>query len=312
MLFDVYDPGFLTRLRILQIRRKNQLENLRRLRDEDEGGILFLRNSLGPIRFAQVSEKLLKSLRSLVYDRGAMIDKLKKFAKLNGSIEIAGLEPFFWLRPRQFPPPSDELMQLVSARDVLDFVKAARSLLSESKLEDFLELQAAIMKGGNEGIDWLAEQINSVRITHMSELNVLGELFRELDEFSKADVLRKLKCHPYVRAALLRRPVRAVVLDGSNIARLRGRLSDIGFVLERLANFDEFYYPYYLVFDKNIRHIFNEDSDWFYAERTYFHSPADELIISIAIEKNAVVISNDRFEEWNRKIDRVDLRRLFE
>jgi hypothetical protein len=308
----VYDPSFLTRLRILQIRRKNQLERLRRFRDEDEAGILFLRNSLGPIRFAQVSEKLLKSLRSLVYDRGAMIDKLKRFAMVNDSIEIAGLEPFFWLRPRQFPPPSDELMQLVSARDVLDFVKAARSLLSESRLEDFLELQAAIMKGGNEALDWFVEQINSVRITLTNELDVLTELFRELDEFSKVDVLRKLKCHPYIRAALLRRPVRAVVLDGSNIARLRGRLSDIGFVLERLANFDEFYYPYYLVFDKNIRHIFNEDSEWFYAERTYFHSPADELIISIAIEKNAVIVSNDRFEEWNCKIDRVDLRRLFE
>jgi len=309
---NVYDPGFLTRLRVLQIKRKNQLEYLRRLRDEDGAGILFLQNSLGPIRTAQASEKLLKSLRSLVYGSGTMIEKLRKFAKINASIEIAGLEPFFWLRPRQFPPPSYELMELINDRDVLNFVKHARQLLAESKLDDFLELQAALMRGGNEGVGWLVEQINSIRITHMSELETLIELFKELDEFSRADVLSRLKCHAYVRAALLKRPVRAVVLDGSNIARLRGKLSDIDFVLERLANFEEFYYPYYLVFDRNIKHIFAEDSEWFYAERTYFHSPADELIISIALEKNAVVVSNDKFDEWNSEIERLDLRRLFE
>lgn len=311
MRLDVYDPGFLTRLKVLQIKRKNQLEFLRRFRDENPPGILFVQNALGPIKSVNVSEKLLISLRSLIYGSGTIIEKLKRFAKQNNVPEVAGLEPFFWMKPELYPPPSEEMLSVVKEKDVVSFVRNSRKLLAESSLEDFLELQAALMKGGNEGIRWFIEQINSVRVERVSEVEVFAELLRELDEISKAEVLSKIRCHPYVTAALVRKPSRAVVLDGSNIARLRGKLSDIDFVLERLANFEEFYYPYYLVFDNNIRHIFSEESKWFYADRTYFHSPADELIISIALEKNAIVVSNDRFEDWNCRIDRIDLGRLF-
>ncbi|WP_041076797.1 hypothetical protein [Thermotoga caldifontis] len=312
MRFDVYDPAFLTRLKILQTRRQNQVQYLRRLETDEGAGILFIQNSLGQIRSAQPCHHTLLSLRQLVYGRGTLIERLKRFSRSTNLPEIAGLEPFFWLNPKRYPPPSDELIQLIEDTAVETFVKKARQLLLDSKLEDFLELQAAVMKGGGEGIEWLIEQINSVRVTHIGDVEVLAELFRELDEISRREILSKLRCHPYVRAVLVRKIVRPVVLDGSNIARLRGKLSDIDFVLERLASFEEFYYPYYLVFDRNIRYIFNEDSEWFYAERTYFHSPADELILSIALEKNAIVVSNDRFEEWNSKIDRIDLGRFFQ
>lgn len=297
---------------MLQVKRKRQIEHLRKLRADNQAAISFIEDALGPIKSVEVSEKLLDSLRDLVYGSGTIFERLKRFAKTNGLFETAGLEPFFWLKPKLYPPPSGEMRELIRDDDILNFVKKSRHLLEESKLENFLELQAAIMKGDLEEIDWLAQQVNSIKVTHTSEAEVIVELFQGLDEISKAEFLSRLKCHPYVKAMFTRKPSRPVVLDGSNIARLRGKLSDIDFVLERLATFDEFFYPYYLVFDKNIRHIFHTESEWFYAERTYFHSPADELIISMALEKNAVIVSGDRFEEWKQKIHRIDVRRLFE
>lgn len=312
MLLNVYDPGYLTRLRMLQVKRKHQIDSLCRFKINNQAVISFIKDALGPIKSVEVSERLINSFRDLVYGSGTIVERLKKFAEINSLPEPSGLEPFFWLKPKSYPPPSSEMRELIENDDVLHFVRKARYLLEKSNLEDFLEFQAAIMKSNTEEIDWLAQQVNSVKLTCVSEAEVIVELFKELDEISKVELLSKLKCHPYVKAMFVRKPSRPVVLDGSNIARLRGKLSDIDFILERLATFNEFLYPYYLVFDKNIRHIFQVESEWFHAERTYFHSPADELIISIALEKNAVVVSGDRFEEWNQKIDRIDVRRFFE
>lgn len=312
MRLNIYDPGYLARVKMLQIKRKRQIEYLHKLKTDSQAAISFFRDALGPIRSAKVSERLLGSFRDLVYGPGAIFERLKRFAKINGLFETAGLEPFFWLKPKLYPPPSDEMRELIKEDDVLNFVKKSRQLLEESKLENFLELQAAIMKSDLEEINWLVQQVNMIKVTHTSEVEVIVELFQELDEISKAEFLSRLRCHPYVKTMFTRKSSRSVILDGSNIARLRGKLSDIDFVLERLATFDEFFYPYYLVFDKNIRHIFHAESEWFYAERTYFHSPADELIISMALEKNAVIVSGDRFEEWKQKIDRIDVRRFFE
>jgi hypothetical protein len=101
-----------------------------------------------------------------------------------------------------------------------------------------------------------------------------------------------------------------VVIDGSNILlafELRGP-ERIDTLLELISKLDQTYFPFYLVFDANAKYKFH--TRYFNYKRTYYHSPADELILGLAREVRGVVCSKDKFKDYNMNIRNIwyDLR----
>jgi len=96
-------------------------------------------------------KKILKSLSLEDWD----FNILKVFQ----SNLIGPLKTLFWVKPSLYPPPSTEMIDMTGENDIETFVLKCRQLLKKSGLENFVELQAALMKAENSNIDWLVNEI---------------------------------------------------------------------------------------------------------------------------------------------------------
>jgi len=316
MKLNIYDPDYLLRLEKLQIRRKKILKSLS-LEDWDFNILkVFQSNLIGPLKTIIRIENLFsmqKAVKRLLHGKKPLIMRLEEFSKDFSLPPIAALEWLFWVKPSLYPPPSTEMIDMTGENDIETFVLKCRQLLKKSGLENFVELQAALMKAENSNIDWLVNEINQLTIYNLGDVETFKQLYLDLSYIERSSVIEKLRCHPYIKAILTRRIVCPMILDGSNIVMYRQRIFDIDFILERISQNKEFYYPFLIVFDKNILYFPGfTDSPWYHSPSIILHSPADELIIKLSMQKKAIVISSDRFSEWNPGILRIDPRRFFE
>ncbi len=115
----------------------------------------------------------------------------------------------------------------------------------------------------------------------------------------------ELNVHPYIVSVVFNKKNTPVVVDGSNFL-WKHDLAPTAFeeLFFYFSTHRPVFYPFWVVFDKNVKHIV----PWTYQEalerilkskRVYQHSPADELIISLAREKKAVIMSDDKFKEYD-------------
>ena len=126
----------------------------------------------------------------------------------------------------------------------------------------------------------------------------------ELSETFKKKASSSL--HPYTLSVAMRK-IQPAVVDGSNF--LWKFNLDIRAIENLFLAFSEerpVPFPVWMVFDRNILHtiprVWRKDFERFIENRRVFlHSPADELIISIAREKRATIYSGDRFREYDTK-----------
>ncbi len=257
-------------------------------------------------------ETFKKALIQLVKGKDKLINRLRIFAKILNLPVLAGFEVLFWCRPSEYPPFTAEMHSLISTDDPVEYVRIARRLLKEYSMENFVELQAALMKDDYD-LNELITKISSISIYEYDRIEEYIALVQSLDPITKGEFFSKLRTHEYIRARLVRTPERMVLLDGSNIFMLRKNPGDIDFVLEKLAELDVFYYPFRIIFDRNIVYRADERIQrWLGTKYVMLHSPADELIVKLALEKRAAVVSSDRFSEWNANLLRIDPRRFFE
>ncbi|HOJ87396.1 MAG TPA: hypothetical protein PLP64_00680 [Pseudothermotoga sp.] len=319
MTLNIYDSGYLLRVRKLQIRRNTIVKLFGRIGSWSKEDLdLFASSLLGSVNkvIRTQSPYVVQNHLSKLFDRDLPLIKRLKHLSREFSIPILeSLEFPFWVKPSSYPPATQEMRSLIVADDVISFISNARKVLKDSMLEDFIELQAALMKSDQSDVDWLVREINSITLQNYLQIEPYRELYSALDFVQRTEVVSRLRCHSYIRSALTRKAERGVILDGSNIFMLRGKLSDLEFILEKIATNENFYYPFWVVFDRNIVHLVSEkasDSKWFSSPSVFLHSPADELILRLAKEKNAVVVSSDRFRQWHTTVPRIDPRRLFE
>ncbi len=111
--------------------------------------------------------------------------------------------------------------------------------------------------------------------------------------------------HPYVRSVLFSRSHREVVIDGSNIVYSRQDTPDLARLDDLFVNMAKSrvaLFPFRVVFDRNIAYTiggFQQErlARWLSLPQVETYSPADEKIIRLARQHDAVVITYDRYLE---------------
>ena len=174
-------------------------------------------------------------------------------------------------------------------RGILDFFKGKRKVKqsdsSEIPFKDLLEVAKRTKPW--KLYDDLLEDLRAAA-------GLSNEFKRELS----------LIVHPYISKIVTSRRSTPLVIDGNNFLWKHDLcVKDFDDLFLALSSEKKAFYPVYIVFDRNVEHIVPKSGkslleDILSSKFTYRHSPADELIISLARQKNAVVMSEDRFKEY--------------
>lgn len=290
----MYGSEYVERLKTLTSKRKVILDVLKNRAKLTRGAVeVLVRNLERPERvdLARVNPLLLSMLvENLISGRGTLSEKVLAFESY-GISKFVVYELLFWMQPSKYPFPS------VHVANYGDYLAAMRRELRSKGLDNFLELYALESANKETFLQEVFDKVRAVTPESLEENIWLKEFVHQLTPIDRAELRRAV--NPYVWRVLTAHHFAApVVIDGSNVlmqSELRGpdRIDDL---LERISTLPEVYFPFYIVFDENARYKFN--SRYLNYKRSYHHSPADELIVSLCIEKRAVVCSKDRFREY--------------
>ncbi|WP_233120247.1 hypothetical protein [Thermosipho sp. 1074] len=232
----------------------------------------------------------------LIHGKGSLFKRIKLFEELGiKSNEIA--EILFWANPYKFPFP------MLNEEYTKDFVEKRKKILSKLKLKDFLELYAYETVKEQTFLKDIVFEINEITFFDLKKINWIKDLVRELDPISKEKIKELSKIHPYLLRALFVKPECPVILDGNNIAHwtFPANINNIIDVFDKLSTTKKFYFPFYIVFDRNAKYMF-KNNEILKFQNVYFYSPADEMILTLAKKLKAKIISKDKFRDWDKNI----------
>lgn len=226
--------------------------------------------------------------------RDTIESKITDFER-NSISKYVLFEILFWSKPSTYPFPSSKIS------NYRDFIKEKKSKLNELKLENFLELRALETISEDGFIDEIKKEIIRITPLELEDYLWMRDFVNYLDGVERNSV--KSMIHPYVwRVLTCKNFEKPLIIDGNNIlmiSELKGP-EKIDTLLSLVSKLDKIYFPFYVVFDANAKYKFN--TKYFKYKRVYYHSPADELILGLAKELNAVVCSRDRYREYSSKI----------
>jgi hypothetical protein len=292
---DIYDPGYIEGLDFYKKRRDTIFKYLKSTSDWTAGTLKVLAKN-----FLRIDEKRLSRVDPLVLSmvvnnlltgRGNLRDRLNEFEYVKLTA-MEGIEFLFWANPEKFPLPDKAYI------DPIKYIKIMRSELKKAGFKNFIELE--LFKNGFRDT-FKREIIDTIRhLTINDDMGFARELYNYLDPLSKAEVEQDHTINPYIMTMLKHKVDGTVVVDGSNILMLDSfpDLKNIDNLFRGLSKYKKRYYPVYLVFDNNAQFMVNMGK-WSNYKYTYFHSPADELILSMAKNKKCPVISRDKYRDWS-------------
>ncbi|SHH20048.1 hypothetical protein [Thermosipho atlanticus] len=294
----IYDPEFLDRYHELQRKRSVIISILKNINSINLNNYKILIKNLE----GRLKDKLKKldisyfSLytANLLYGKGALKARLNLFEEI-GIMPNEIAEILFWANPQKYPFPNFQ------KKYSKHFIESERNRLKKSNLDDFLQLYAldTYKNAKNDFLIEIITEINSLKIYEFEKITWLRELIFELNPISRQKIKDSININEYIEKALFSKPVCEVILDGNNIIywTIPPSLNNIEKVIWQLSQIKKLYFPFYIVFDKNVRYMYK--SHIFNFPNVYFHSPADELIINLAISKKAKIISRDKFRDWD-------------
>ena len=249
-------------------------------------------------------------VKEIILDKKKNLQKRLEIAsKQLGVSEIAVLEILFWYDPSTYPLPSDKMLKLFRGNSAMDFLNFSKDLLKREKVRNFLDLFLKLegeftdVQTQETIVEDLARKINEIDLPFASKVLEYKEIYEILNGRDKDRLLNQLKVHDYVVAGLVRKPKASLIVDGSNIlwfGDLSFRIFDVLF--QELSSLGTFFFPFKVVFDRNVEYIVPESEKeslrkWLSSPDVLLESPADDLIIDLAISSNGVILSNDRFKD---------------
>jgi len=213
----------------------------------------------------------------------------------------------FILDPRSNPPVNGLLKgEVESLEDYAKWIEETGSL-QEMGVINYIMLESALCFK-KEPVEDLGinARIKTTDFTNLKELRILREEVQSLDRENLKRLTSELKSvHPYVRSVLFSRSHREVVIDGSNIVYSRQDTPDLARLDDLFVNMAKSrvaLFPFRVVFDRNIAYTiggFQQErlARWLSLPQVETYSPADEKIIRLARQHDAVVITYDRYLE---------------
>jgi len=298
---DLYKQEFIERLNSLTRKRKVILDILKDYKKLNKGKMeSLIRN------FERPEKEELRRVNPLIFSflldnlfnsKDTIGSKIADFERNSVSRYIL-FEILFWSKPSVYPFPSSKIISYK------DFLREKRAKLNETRLNDFLELYALETVSEDNFISEIKKEIVNITPLELEKHLWMKDFINYLDPIEKNSLRPKI--HPYVWKVLTCHMFeKPLVIDGSNvlmISELKGP-EKIDTLLSMIAKLEKAYFPFYIVFDANAKYKFS--TKYFNYDKVYYHSPADELVLGLATELNAVVCSRDRYREYNSNIHNV-------
>lgn len=295
---NIYTQQYLERLKSLELKRKVILDFLRDYKNLTKEGLKILQKNFERSEKIQLSKinPLVFSmlLQSLFNIPESMEVKIAEFES-NKLSKYVLFEILFWAQPSKYPFPNEEV------KKYKDFLHKKKVKMKNLNLDNFLELYAFESFQKDDFLREIKDHILSIRLDNLEEHLWVKDFIVYLDPMEKSEI--KSKVHPYIWKVLSSDSSTVpVIIDGNNIlmSKILQGPDKISNLLEHIEKLDKVYFPFYIVFDKNAKYRFQ--TEYFSYKKTYYHSPADELILKLAIEINGVVCSMDRFKNYGYDI----------
>lgn len=238
-------------------------------------------------------------------------DTVKYVAKLiNAPLYEIGRIAYF-LYPQKNPPLTDILKEKIrDFDDYLKWLKLAKNLVP-CIIKNYIMLESALMytnKSSAAGAKrFNLKEFENINHRHIADIERLRNLMSRANREERKTVINHIN-NNYVKKVIASKRTYYVIIDGSNILYSGESFPDI-FKLDKLftgtlSTIKSTFFPYRIVFDANVMYMVKgfqqeELEKWLALSQTELYSPADERILQLANEKNACVISYDRFLEYD-------------
>ena len=230
------------------------------------------------------------ALRYLARGKGNVLKRLDTASKMTGIPPEYLVEVLHVLHPSRYPFPDGFFIEIVKTRG--------------------LNLAIETRKHGDRGESREDADFPDLvqKLERIHPLDLKGSLLEDAEiawEISKSfkEKLMSSNVHPYILRVLGSRRRIPLVVDGSNLI-WKANLDPV--VLEdlfiALSDHKTTFYPVFIVFDANVEYVIPRYRrgyirDLMEKDAVYLHSPADELMISLARQRGAWIMSSDKFRD---------------
>lgn len=282
---------------------------------------------------------LLISIDELIFGKNTFKKRLRDFCEINEIKDWEASSLLFYTAPKSFFLPDAFLLKFADSKwkinsENMSYFEFNSECLKKYKSSEYskvfsnpLEFSCALKnyykkEGGSSNplidfqdlklIDELTASLKKISLFRVEEFQIKWqkELFSSFSMEQKNALLERMeieKIHPYLKRLISHKISKTMVVDGSNLIHaglLKPDILRLKSLMNNLAVYKELFYPVFFVFDANVQYIIDSSSMFWrnnFVSNNFvrFFSPADELILKMAWEKNAVALSNDKFRDFN-------------
>jgi len=272
-----------------------------------EKAIRFLKKEFGALKLFEAGEALAFLLEMLAEKEKPLEEKVIFVAELSESEVEEIIKLLYFIYPFSYPPvPRD--VEMKDLHEYFQWKKECDASIGRA-FENYIMLECALNFRRSPIPNDLKTFLESIELTDMRKLKKGREKLRHLSNDAKKR-MRKLKyTHPYVRTVLFAKNTVPIIIDGSNIIYSKADFPDlknINKLFEYFARSSPVYFPYRIVFDRNVRYKIKgsqqpELEKLLSLPIVELYSPADERIIQLARSLKGHILSYDRFQEYDTK-----------
>jgi hypothetical protein len=238
-------------------------------------------------------------------------DTVRYIANLvNAPIQEIGRIAYF-MYPHNNPPVSGLVQKRIKKYDdYLRWLKLAKSLVP-GIIKDYIMLESALLYTNKTMITDNKlpnfKKFENINHRHITDIERLKNLLKNANMEERKNIVNHIS-NSYVKRVITSKKTYEVIIDGSYIIYSGKDFPDITKIDKLFTNIlseiKYTFFPYKIIFDANVRYLVKgfqqeELEKWLALPQTELYSPADERILQLANEKNASVISYDKFLEYD-------------